>query len=262
MATAVVGLSASRMSVGRVFDRAFATVRTNPLVTIGLTILFGGLPAVAVEYLIAQVPPEAFYMTVGSLALPGSVPLALTKWFLGLVIGTICLGAMTRPVVAYSYGRKAGFGESLMLGFRFMPQLLFLGIIFGLSVVVGTTFLIVPGFIVYVLWMIAAPALADEGDGVFLSLSRSQELSEGARWKCLAVLLLACVIVMILAAIGAIGVLAVGRLNTFSAASTAWLAVLVTSTQLVWATVQASLYVELRDWKEGPGIDNLEDVFA
>ena len=31
---------------------------------------------------------------------------------------------------------------------------------------------------------------------------------------------------------------------------------------VVWGTVQASLYVELRDWKDGPMGEKLEEVFA
>ncbi|MEP7130521.1 MAG: hypothetical protein ABI770_05270 [Sphingomicrobium sp.] len=30
----------------------------------------------------------------------------------------------------------------------------------------------------------------------------------------------------------------------------------------LWGTIQSSLYVELRQWKEGGSLDNLEEVFA
>ena len=38
--------------------------------------------------------------------------------------------------------------------------------------------------------------------------------------------------------------------------------VLALITNLLWGAVQASLYVELRDWKDGPTVENLEEVFA
>jgi len=262
MATAAVGLSASRMSVGRVFERAFATVRQNPLVTIALAVLFGGLPLFAVEFFLSQIPPESFYMTIGSNYLPGTVPLAMIKWFGGLVVGTIAIGAITKPVLAYSYGRKASFREAVWTVLRNLGSLLFLGTLLGLCVIVGTTLLIVPAVIVFLLWVVAAPALVEEGDGVFLSLSRSQELSAGARWKCFAVLLLVMIPHVILYVILATTLRIVDPGTTFNSAATIAIIFLGAAVQLLWATVQGSLYVELRDWKEGPGIGNLENVFA
>jgi hypothetical protein len=262
MATAAIGVSANRMSVGRVFERAFATIRHNPLVTIALALLFGGLPIFAVEYYLSQIPPEAFYMTIGSTYLPGAVPIAMAKWFGGLVVSTIALGAMTRPVVDFSYGNKASLGGSLLAVLRNIGSLLFLGIMLGLCVIVGTTLLIVPAVIVYLLWVVAAPALVEERDGVFLSLSRSQELSEGARWKCLGVLLLVMIPHIILYVILAAALRAVDPTTTFNGAAATIIIVIATLVQLLWSTVQASLYVELRDWKEGPGESSLEDVFA
>ncbi len=35
-----------------------------------------------------------------------------------------------------------------------------------------------------------------------------------------------------------------------------------TVTTLVWAVIQTSLYVELRNWKEGPPTDALAEVFG
>lgn len=262
MATAVVGLSASRMSVGRVFERAFATVRTNPLTTITLAFLFGGLPLFAVEVFLSQLPSEAFYMTIGSTYVPGSVPVMLLKWFGGLVVSTISIAALTKPVVVFSYGGKAGFRESVWTVLRNIGSLLFLGSLLGLCVIVGTTLLIVPAVVVYLLWVVAAPALVEEGDGVFLSLSRSQELSEGARWKTFGVLLILMIPHIILYVLLATILRTVDPNTTFNSAATVMILLIATIIQLLWSTVQASLYVELRDWKEGPGIDNLEDVFA
>jgi hypothetical protein len=31
---------------------------------------------------------------------------------------------------------------------------------------------------------------------------------------------------------------------------------------MIWGTVQPSLYIELRQWKEGGSIENLEQIFA
>src|SRR3546814_2798469 len=50
-----------------------------------------------------------------------------------------------------------------------------------------------------------------------------------------------------------------------NAVSVGWIvgsAVLNTLIYTVWGTVQTSLYVELRTWKEGPSGKALEDIFA
>ena len=39
-------------------------------------------------------------------------------------------------------------------------------------------------------------------------------------------------------------------------------ALLGTLFNLLWSTVQASRYVELRDWKDGPATHRLEQIFA
>ena len=251
------------MSVGRVFERAFSAIRCNPLVIVGLSVLFGAVPAMAVQYVITQIPSYAFVITVGSLVLPGFVALFLVQWFFSLAIGVLVLGALTRPVLAAHEGRRARIGEALAaLGATLFP-LIVLGMLTGIATVIASTLLIVPGIIVYLLWAVAAPALADERDGVFLALSRSQELTEGARWKTLAVVLILVAISMVLTLLtGLLAVLV--RSLLFGPNFEIWrlglLGLLSTVVNVIWGTVQASLFVELRQWKEGG--PNLGEVFA
>jgi hypothetical protein len=39
-------------------------------------------------------------------------------------------------------------------------------------------------------------------------------------------------------------------------------AILSTLVNTFWSTIQTSLYVELRDWKDGPASQRLQDIFA
>jgi hypothetical protein len=48
----------------------------------------------------------------------------------------------------------------------------------------------------------------------------------------------------------------------FSVAGMLWDAVISTLLTAFWATVQASLYIELRQWKEGDSAEALQKVFA
>jgi hypothetical protein len=252
-----------RMSVGRVFERAFAAIRCNPLMIVGLSVLCGALPAVGVQYVISQIPSYAFVMTVGSFVLPGFFALFLVQWFFSLAIGALVLGALTRPVIAADAGRKAGVGETFAaLGSSLIP-LIVLGVLTGIATVIASTLLIVPGIIVFLLWVVAAPALVDEREGVFLALSRSQELTEGARWKTFAiVLILIAVSIVLMFLTGLFAVLL--RSLMFGPNFELWrlglLGLLSTMANVIWGTVQVALFVELREWKEGG--PNLGDVFA
>lgn len=138
-----------RVSFGRVFERAFATLRHNPTVVLALAFVFGVIPAVAIQYLISQVPDGALLMTVGSIVLPGTFALAMLRWFVSFVTGTIVQGGMTRPVVAESEGRRAGLSECFAAAGRMLVSLIGLGLILGISVIIGTTILIVPGIIIF-----------------------------------------------------------------------------------------------------------------
>lgn len=274
MATRATVLGERGVSVGRVFDRAFRAIRHQPLATLIIVLLFTAAPVAAAQYLLDRLPWAVMVMTLGSFALPGFFAAALARWFVGLAIGTITQGALTRPVVAEQEDRKAGVGESLAAAGRSLFPLLLMGALFGVAVIIGTTLLIVPGIIVYLLWSAAASAEADERDGLFLSLSRSQELTEGARWKVFAVMLIllgisilagiamAIVRLILLRTALAGSVYTGGDFNTYATVTLAMQTVAAAILNLVWGSVQASLYVELKEWKEGGSVQNLEEVFA
>jgi hypothetical protein len=135
----------------------------------------------------------------------------------------------------------------------------------GLGVVVGLTLLVLPAFIIFVLWALAAPAVVAEREGAFLALTRSQELSEGARWKSIGVLAVPLAASLLIGAIFSFvsvmmfGRPSLGHVSTGQIVSWVVAGVIV---NLLWSSIQASLYVELRDWKDGPAAENLEQIFA
>ena len=49
MATAVPVFEDRRMSVGRVFQRAFSAIASNPLVILGLALVVGALPGLLMK---------------------------------------------------------------------------------------------------------------------------------------------------------------------------------------------------------------------
>jgi hypothetical protein len=254
------------MSIGRVFERAFSTIKHNPLVVLGLALLLGAVPALLMTYLLASLGLGASTGGLGSTAVTGLVGAMFASMIVGLVISAIVQGALTRATVAESEGQTATFGECLSVGLRFFLPLIGVGIVFAFGVFFGMLLLIVPGVILLLMWAVAAPAVVVERDGVFKALSRSRELTRGARWKIFGLFLLLGVLYWLLSIVfGLVGLQAYGEPGAASNLAVGNLVgsvVLGTIFNAFWGTIQPSLYVELRHWKEGDSVEELARVFA
>ena len=262
-AMATMAYRNSGLSVGRVLDRALSTIRYHPMPTLAVAVLFAGLPTAAADYLLRQMPWSYMVMTIGSMRLPGGFALFLAGWFVSLVLGSVAQGAMTRPAMTDSESRRASLVETLGAVARVLLPLVMLGVVIGAGVIIGTSLAIVPGMLIYVFWSVAPSAEAAERDGVFLALSRSQELGEGARWKILAIALILLGIYFVVAMLS--GFLLFVLFQAGWASSTLSFILRAALDAVIAAfsgTVLASLYVELRDWKEGGSVEALERVFV
>jgi len=266
MATAEQSLDERRVSVGRVFQRAFSTIAHNPLVVLGLALIIGAIPGLLISYLFGSY----VFRGVGAGASAGTMAAvsvgAIVSGLITLVISAVVQGALTRATVAESEGGKASFGESLSAGLRVILPLIGVGLIFGIGVALGMVLLIVPGVMLLLMWAVAAPAVVVERQGVLHALSRSRELTKGARWKILGIFLVLAVLYWGLAiVIGLVGIKAYSMANA-AEGFTIWnmlgTIVLGTILNVLWGTIQPSLYVELRHWKQGDSMDTLENVFA
>jgi hypothetical protein len=266
MAT-VAAAEERNVSIGRVFGRAFGTIGGNPVATLGIAFLFGALPSLLVGYLI-QARTVDFVTILGPL---GTIAAALVTAVVGIALAMITQGALVRATVAHSEGRRSSFGESAAAGLVVVLPLFGMAILSGLGILAGFLLLIVPGVILYVMWSVAAPALVEERLGPVAALGRSRELTRGARWKVFGLLLVVTVISWIFSAIiGLVSVMWYGGPADFASAAAAGLplayyainAVFQTLSLAIWGVIQTSLYVELRDWKDGPATAKLADIFG
>lgn len=276
MATVAYDYEDRNMSMGRVFERAFATIVHNPLVTLGLAFLFGALPSLLSSYTMGAFRAE---MVRAELAKSGAalasmryeiLAVSLVSWAIAIIIAALTQAVLTRATVAESEGAKANFKESVTAAFRVLLPLAALMLLLAIAVIIGMVLLIVPGVMLYVMWSVASPSLVEERRGVFGSFGRSRELTKGARWRIFGILLVILVGYWILSgAVGLLTIRAVG-LNATAIAQTgqlpfgyiAFSLVVSTIINVFWGTVQASLYVELRQWKEGGTASHLEQVFS
>jgi hypothetical protein len=269
MATTAPSLGDRTMSIGRVFNRALAAVKNNPAVILGLAFVIGALPSLLVTYFFVQ---AGFYSAASSGLADGSFsPSAFAgtifiSALIGLVIAALVQAALTRATVSASEGRAATFGESLGTGFSMILPVIGLSILFGIGVMFGMILLIVPGVILALMWSVAVPALVIERQGVFAAFGRSADLTKGARWKIFGLVCILVVAYWLLSiVVGIVGLTAYNPADSVAGITTMNLigsAVLGTISNAVWGTIQPSLYVELRQWKEGTSVEALEQVFA
>jgi hypothetical protein len=254
------------MSAGRVFERAFAAIRTNPVVILGLALFVGALPSLVLTIVLVQLGMTSPMALQSGAISPGAiVAMALVSGVISLVISAIVQGAITRAAIAATEGKRVGFGDSLGTGLRVVLPLIGLAILSAIGVMLGLILLIVPGVILWLMWSIAVPALVVERRGVYGSLSRSSELTIGAKGTVFGIFIVVVIAYWLLSMIfNLVGLAAYnpaspGGLTTFSLIGSAILGTLFNA---AWGTIQPALYVELRQWKEGTSVEQLEDVFA
>ena len=265
------------MSADRVFGRAFGTISHNPLVTLGLAFLFGAIPAFLSTYAIGILKSDSIQsMAAGRMVgNPRSYvytfyALTLLSWLLNLIIIALTQAVLTRATVAEREGRSASFGESLGAGIRVLAPLVALMVLLAIAVMLGLILFIVPGVMLYVMWSVATPALVEERQGLFRAFARSRELTSGARRNVFGILLVLLVVYWLISAVGTYVLVLSNGMNLANLAAQQQFPlgfvfatlVMGTITNVLWGTIQASLYVELKAWKEGDSVENLEQVFA
>lgn len=267
MATAAAEAGDRNVSIGRIFSRAFGTIGSNPVATLGIAFLFGALPSLLLTYVAQTFQAES----VAILGAAGMIAVVIFSAVIAIALSMVTQGALVRATVAYTDGRKASFGESAMAGLGVALPLFLLGIGSALGIAVGFLLLIVPGIILYVMWSVAAPALVEEGLGPTEAFGRSNDLTAGARWKIFGLLLVMLVLYwMFSALVVALGAMWYGSMAELTQVADGGFpigylvvnAIAGTITSAVWGVIQTSLYVELRDWKDGPRTEALADIFG
>jgi hypothetical protein len=255
-----------RFSTGRVFSRAFGTVGANPAMAVAMAIMVAGVPIMAYDYLFQWlfqwlyqwlfqwvVSSPAYHMPALRLVI------FLASFIISSVIGALAEGGFVPLVVAHDAGERPNFRQALGSTARAAPLLIALGLVMGIAVVLGMVALVVPGIILLIMWAVAPAALAYERSGILAALGRSRMLTKGARWAILGIVLIIIVVA------GAVQLVAGGVAGLAHVSGTGSLVVegiIGTITRMFSGPIHASIYVELRNWKDGAPADALAEVFA
>lgn len=267
MATFVSGSTGRQVSTGRVFRRAFSTIEHNLLVAMFFPFLLQILPTILLVAVGTFFIPRDSWSSFGRVAVYGAIAgYILVQWATAMM----AQGAVVHAVLAENNFGRATLTECAAASASLALPLLGLSILASFGVGLGLIFLLIPGQLLSILWSVAAPAMVDERLGVKEALQRSALLTEGARWKIfgvqitlfgLSVLLNQGIRAMTGAAnfVGATASVAFGGISPLS-----FLVCTVMSTLFcaLSSLTCASLFIELREWKEGPRTDGLAEVFA
>lgn len=240
---------------GRILSRGFAALGRNLAAFFGLALVLAGLPTFVIQYwgldLFGEGDSGASLRTLGMLAV-STVPAALLE------------GILVRETALYLAGRSPRPGASLAIGLQLFLPILAISLLATIGIIVGLVLLIVPGVIVYIVTIVAIPALVEERGGVFASLRRSFRLTRGSYLQIFVLLVMYAIFA---AAVSTLFGLLFGVRNfgwddadLLMTALASGLGTTVIST--VEAVMVASLYIELRTVREGVTADDLASIFA
>jgi len=247
------------VSIGRIFSRAFGVMGRNPLVAFGVTLLLSALPSALFNYGFAQLNIDMHDRNT----VFGVVGSGLIAFMVALLLRAIVQGCLVRATIADSQGRRAGLGECLGVAAARALPLVGVSILFVIGMGLGMLLLVVPGIMFAIAFAVVAPVVVEERVGVIEAFSRAGQLTRGARWKIFGLALLILILIWLIeAVVGVIAILLFQRgYDPFSLSLILFNVVIGTIVATFSSTVQTALYVELREWKDGPLNAKLGEIF-
>jgi hypothetical protein len=241
---------------GRVVQRTFGAIGRNFVPFILLALLLTGVPAYITAFAQFQVTTE------GGDGFE-AVWIFLITTLVGVCTACVLQAALVDGAVADLNGGRASFGRGLKVGMRMLLPVLSIALLLVLGVALGLLLLIVPGVILMTMWAVAVPAEVVERTGTLESFGRSRALTRGHRWSVFFLLVLS---ILASTLIGALAGATIGAIGGFTDTQAFLLPASAAVGQAFGSVISsvgaASLYVELRQTKDGVGPEALAEVFA
>lgn len=239
-------------SISNVFSNTFGVIGRNAALFLGLSLIIVGVPQLLLGLLVTPqaTDPMALFTSVATLL--ASVAGYILYFFLTIVLQSSLIVASANDLA----GRPVNFGACVTSAIGKLFPLIGLGIVMAIALTFGFLLFIIPGVILYLMWMVAVPVMMVENLSVFDSLSRSSRLTSGSRWKLLGLIVVFFVFSMIIG-------IPFGMLSVISPMVSVVVGALVGAlSAAVGAAGIAAVYIELRGSKEGTSTDQLATVFA
>lgn len=242
----------------RVVSRAFAAIGSNLPLYFGLSLILSGIPAFLMEWWQFGLQTEDREQAAAQYLSSGFWLQFLAAMAVTIMTSAILQAAITRATATHLAGHKPSLVRCLETGLRLFGPMIVISLVVGICVGIAAIFLIVPGVILWLYWSMALPTYVQERIGMFASLRRSAELTEGHRGN----------IFLIMFALG-VGMAVINWIvsRIFGAADSQPIDALVqglfaTFNSAVTLTIIASIYVELRNVKDGVLPNELAEIFA
>ncbi|WP_376704812.1 hypothetical protein RQ479_08925 [Mesorhizobium sp. ISC25] len=245
----------NKFRIGRVFNDSFAVIGRNPVLCLGLALIFSALPrfvfALWFRNSVTNVEhggPEFSVQRV-ALTVVGAIGY--------IVLISLLEVALTRAAIEDLSGKRPSMRDCIGTALALLLPAIGISLIVNIGFTAGLVLLVVPGFLLLVLWVVATPVLVQEKLGVFASLGRSRDLSKGSRWSLLGLWF------PLFAALVAIN-FALGRILSHLGIPLGFFldALGRAVEQVVFSVAAAVSYVELRQVKEGTSVEELSEIFS
>jgi hypothetical protein len=257
-------LPSRSFDLGRVLSTGFNTLFKNAVPFLTVSLVLAGLPGFALEYWMRGVSPE-----------DPDLDFVLSWQFWGPIVGGILVmfiasavlqGTLIGATIRHLSGRPVDIGQSVSGALARIVPIILLSILVGLAITLGFLALIVPGVIVYLMFIVSVPAMMAEGRGVTDSMSRSVDLTKGFKGM---IFLLAIILLMVGGGVSGVFSALFDRIAMGSAGTGADRIIYSLGTMFgqtvisaISAVVVGALYVELRTVKEGASTEAMAEVFA
>lgn len=294
-----------RFSFGKTISDTFGAIAGNFRQLVVLSLLLSALPGALLSVLyfgpMMGLGYGAAPLTPGLAA--GVFSTALVGGLISWVLFCLLEIAVIRATLLHFRGEKAAFGETLAFALRKLPPVLgasLLGwlVIILVAVAIGTGFVLiignsiaqdngiaaivsilfllplamVPVFFLMIAWIVQVPAIVAEPIGVLETFGRSWRLTQGSRWRILALCLLYIASLWILFSALSVAFLPMAGMQAMAggdfggSAALIPLAILQALSGMVASIVGlpglAAIYANLREAKEGVNRDRIADVFG
>jgi hypothetical protein len=242
----------AEFSISNVFSNTFGVIARNAALFLGLSLIIVGLPQLGIGMFVTPSLADPTAIFGGPTAIVSSIVGYVLFLFLSIILQASLIVASANDIA----GRPVNFGECVSRAIGKLLPLIGLGIVVAIGISIGLVLLIIPGVILYLMWMVAVPAMMVENLGVSGALSRSSALTKGSRLKLLGLII---VFIIFSTIIG----IPIGIISLISPSlSVVSSAVLSTVSAAVGAAGIAAVYIELRGTKEGASSEQLASVFA
>jgi len=238
------------LEIGGTIANAFGLMRQYPIKVIGLAFLLGAVPTRALYFGLSGLTDDT-----GSAALT-----SFAVMFVGLVIQVVLAGLL----VGSATQQEAGIGS----GLHRLPQLIVGGLLNALGSCIALICLLIPYLFVLTRWSVVGAVLANEDRGISEAFGRSSELTEGVRLRIFGLIMLSGIGQILFVMVGLLLVAPVTGMTTAlqdfpsNPVALAMRTFVETCTIGFAAALQCTLYVALRESREGPMSDYLTEIFA